>query len=94
MYIYETQIHSTALSVDTVYQLSTKSVNKYRNYGYKFLYIPKKSVTIIGLIFFYNLLYRISWKSDKRSTRSQADGLLDMVSTQDFNILIRKERLK
>jgi len=33
MYTYETQNRSTALCDDTVYQLSTRSVNKYRKYG-------------------------------------------------------------
>jgi len=33
MYIYETQTRPTALCGDLVYQLSTKSVSKYRKYG-------------------------------------------------------------
>jgi len=33
MYIHETQTPSTALCGNTLHQLSTKLVNKYRKYG-------------------------------------------------------------
>ena len=59
MYIYENQTHATALCGDSVYQLLTKSVSKYRKYVQKFLYILKKCVTF-WQVHFYNFLLRIS----------------------------------
>jgi len=52
-------------------------------------------VTVIGLILLYNTYteFHESLTNDLvPTTRSQADELLDMVSTQDYNILIRHER--